>query len=262
MKKIMIPSILLVLSICMANLSFAHCDTRNGPVVKAAKEAIRTNNVKLVLIWVQEKDESQIKSVFAKTMAIRKTSKEVQEVADEYFFETVVRLHRMGEGESYTGLTDEAPEASVLLAEQAIERKSADSISNDLTALVQQGLDKHLLAALKSYYYDPNNIKAGREYVASYIRFVYYVDGLYKASENEMTEHVKHEDKTGLALTGVASSEQLKRPGWMETQFYLLLISALILMALLMIIVLILDKNLRYKNPRHDFHNGMAQHLA
>ena len=35
---------------------------------------------------------------------VRKTGKEARDLADEWFFETVVRLHREGEGAPYTGL--------------------------------------------------------------------------------------------------------------------------------------------------------------
>ena len=36
---------------------FAHCDGLDGPVVKAAGEALETGNVNLVLIWVKKDDE-------------------------------------------------------------------------------------------------------------------------------------------------------------------------------------------------------------
>jgi len=79
----------------------AHCDTMDGPVVKAAKEALNKNDVNLVLIWVKPDSEAEVKAVFEKSMAARKKGKEVKELADQYFFETVVRLHRTGEGETY-----------------------------------------------------------------------------------------------------------------------------------------------------------------
>jgi hypothetical protein len=33
--------------------AMAHCDSLDGPVVKAAQAALRTRNVNLILIWVQ-----------------------------------------------------------------------------------------------------------------------------------------------------------------------------------------------------------------
>jgi hypothetical protein len=261
MKNIIISSVMLLFFTCVDNLSFVHCDSRNGPVVKAAMESLRLNNVKLVLIWVQEKDESLVKSAFAKTMAIRKISKEVQELSDEYFFETIVRLHRTGEGESYTGLKDEVAEPAVLLAEKAIERKSVDSLLNELTALMQQGLDQHLLVAGITSFYDPGNIKAGREYVANYLKFIEYVKGLYDASDSKNTEYKEPEQKHN-QVNALTSDGQLNTPGWGNNQFGILLISMVILVALLVTIVLALDKILLHKNRHHHFTNGIAQHLA
>lgn len=40
-----------------------------------------------VLIWVQKKDEAEIKMAFEKTMAMRRLSPEAREFADMYFFE-------------------------------------------------------------------------------------------------------------------------------------------------------------------------------
>jgi len=77
----------------------------DGPVIKAAKQALETGDVNPVLIWVLKKDETEIRNAFQKTLAVRKLSPEAKELADMYFFETLVRIHRAGEGEPYTGLT-------------------------------------------------------------------------------------------------------------------------------------------------------------
>jgi len=76
----------------------------DGPVVKAAQRALASADVNPVLIWVQSKDEGEVRDAFAKTIAVRKLNPDAQELADLYFFETVVRIHRAGEGEPYTGL--------------------------------------------------------------------------------------------------------------------------------------------------------------
>ena len=86
------------------NRGFAHCDGLDGPVVKVAQKALETGNVNLVLIWVQKKDEGEVKKAFQKTLAVRKLNPQAKELADMYFFETLVRIHRAGEGEPYTGL--------------------------------------------------------------------------------------------------------------------------------------------------------------
>ena len=92
-------------------LASAHCDTLDGPVVKTAAKALETGKVAPVLAWVKAEDEAAIKTAFAETLAVRKLGPAAKELADRYFFETAVRLHRAGEGASYTGLVegDEVP---------------------------------------------------------------------------------------------------------------------------------------------------------
>ena len=45
-------------------LVLPHCDSMDGPVVKAAIKALESGDVKLVLVWVQSKDEKEIKKAF------------------------------------------------------------------------------------------------------------------------------------------------------------------------------------------------------
>ena len=83
---------------------YAHCDGMDGPVVKAAQAALAKGDVNLVLIWVRKNDETEIRQAFERTVNVRKLSPEAKELADTYFFETLVRIHRAGEGAPYTGL--------------------------------------------------------------------------------------------------------------------------------------------------------------
>src|SRR4030066_2345176 len=97
-------AILFTLALLGPNNLFAHCDGMDGPVITAAKQALETADINLVLIWVSKKDETEIRKAFQKTLAVRKLNPEAKELADMYFFETLVRIHRAGEGEPYTGL--------------------------------------------------------------------------------------------------------------------------------------------------------------
>jgi hypothetical protein len=63
---------LLTMSLIEPNRGFAHCDGLDGPVVQAAQQALETNNVNLVLIWVAKADEPEISEAFQKTIAVRK----------------------------------------------------------------------------------------------------------------------------------------------------------------------------------------------
>ena len=78
---------------------FAHCDTLDGPVVKTAKTALEKGEVTPILKWVKKENETEIRDLFKKTLTVRSKGKEAQELADMYFLETLVRLHRAGEGD-------------------------------------------------------------------------------------------------------------------------------------------------------------------
>lgn len=78
-------------------------------MVKAAQKALQTNNVNLVLIWVQKVREPELKAVFQQTLAVRKLSPESKALADRHLFETLVRLHR--EGEAHRTRVSSRPDA-------------------------------------------------------------------------------------------------------------------------------------------------------
>ncbi|HOW98687.1 MAG TPA: DUF6448 family protein [Kiritimatiellia bacterium] len=103
-----------------ANLARAHCDTMKGPVIPEAKAALGKGDVTPVLKWIKEGDEAEIKEAFAKALLVRAKGPEAQELADKSFLETLVRLHRAGEGAPYAGLKDEAVAPIVAMADKAV----------------------------------------------------------------------------------------------------------------------------------------------
>ena len=62
--------------------ALAHCDGLDGPVVKAAQRALETRNPALVLIWVQEQDEPEIRKAFEQTLAVRALSSQASGLTD------------------------------------------------------------------------------------------------------------------------------------------------------------------------------------
>jgi len=97
-------AVTVVLLVASPENASAHCDTLNGPVVTAARVALQRGDVTPVLKWVKSTEEREVRDAFRRTMAVRGASAEARDLADLYFFETLVRLHRQGEGEPYTGL--------------------------------------------------------------------------------------------------------------------------------------------------------------
>ena len=145
-------------------------------MVKAAQKALTAGNVNLVLIWVQKGDEAELRSAFEQTMNVRKLSGEAKALADRYFFETVVRLHRAGEGAPYTGLKlagrDLGP--AIPPADKALEDGSAEPLFKLLLGAVQTRVGKQFNATLGKKKFDPNDLEAGRAYVKAYVEFVHY----------------------------------------------------------------------------------------
>lgn len=81
-RMIVLP---ILISLAAPGAAYAHCDTMDGPVVKAAQKALATGNVKLVLLWVRPEDEPEIRSAFDKTLQTRDQSPQVREQVDRYF---------------------------------------------------------------------------------------------------------------------------------------------------------------------------------
>ena len=128
----------------------AHCDGLDGPVVKAAQNALTESNVNLVLIWVQKDDEAEIKHAFEKTLAVRKLNAEARELADLYFFETLVRIHRAGEGAPYTGLKPAGRDLgpAIPAGDKALETGNLDPVVKLLSEKMERGLREHFKEAV------------------------------------------------------------------------------------------------------------------
>lgn len=172
--------LMLVLSVVLLApaVALAHCDGMDGPVVKAAQKAFETGNVNLALIWVQRKDEPEIRAAFQKAVAVRRLSSEARELADMYFFETLVRVHRAGEGESYTGLKPAGRDLGMAIpaADRAIETGSLEPLLKLVPASARAGIRERFDAAIARKKYHKDDVEAGREYVKVYVEFIHYVE--------------------------------------------------------------------------------------
>jgi hypothetical protein len=169
-----------VISIIIPGLAGAHCDTLAGPVVLTAKAALEKGDVTPLLKWVREKDEKEIKEAFNRTLKVRKLNADAQELADMYFFETLVRIHRAGEGAPYTGLKPgEDIDKAVALADQALESGSVDKLAEVLPNAMAKGIRERFQRAAETKKHADESIAAGREFVEAYVIFTHYVEGLH-----------------------------------------------------------------------------------
>ena len=167
----------------VTNPAYAHCDTLDGPVVTSARKALDSGNANLVLMWVQKRDEPEIRTAFQKASAVRKAGGEARELADRYFFETLVRVHRQGEGAPYTGLKSGKVEPPVAAADKAIETGKLEGVVKLISERTHKGLEKNFHNLMSKRKYKPDDVAAGRAYASAYVEYVHYVERLYDAAE-------------------------------------------------------------------------------
>lgn len=158
-----------------------HCDSMDGPVVAAARKALEAKNVNLILPYVPKEGEAEVIRVFEKAIQLRNDGAVAREVADLYFFETVVRIHRAGEGAPYTGLKpaglDEGP--VIPIAEKAIESGSPDELVNLLCAVVREEVVHKFARMMHLKEHADKSVDDAREYVEAMLGLQVWSHKLY-----------------------------------------------------------------------------------
>ena len=205
MKKTSIFTLLTILAVLFAfvlfgsDKVFAHCDGMDGPVITAAKKALEAGDVNLVLIWVQKKDEAEIKKTFQKTLAVRKLNPEAKELADMYFFETLVRIHRAGEGAPYTGLKSAGRDLgpAIPASDKAIVDGKIESVIKLLTDKIRDGINEYFKGAMAKKNFKKDDVEAGRKYIEAYVIFIHYVEGLYETAKEAAHGHYPEHGESG-----------------------------------------------------------------
>jgi hypothetical protein len=154
--------------------------------VAAARRALDAGDVDRVLPFVPEQGEAEVRGVFQSTLRVRELNNDAREVADRLFFETVVRVHRAGEGAPYTGLKPAGLSFGpvIPLAESAVETGSAEPVMNFLSDELEGQLRRRLdevsrLAAGKG-----RSVRDARRYVEAMLGFEVYCHRLFKALQS------------------------------------------------------------------------------
>jgi len=188
--KITLAVLPLVVVVLGPGNASAHCDTIDGPVVKVARRALETGKVEPVLAWVQPKDEAEIRAAFSKALTVRKLGREARDLADRYFFETLVRVHRAGEGAPYSGLkpAGSVQDPALAAADRSIQTGRLEPVTRLLTDAVKAGLSRRF-ARLRTLKAPGADVARGRGWVAAYVAYVHYVVGVHQAAGGKVVEH-------------------------------------------------------------------------
>ena len=160
-----------------------HCDALDGPVVRAARRALDAGLVHLVLPYVPETAEDEVRAAFALALPVRQLGDQAREVADRLVFETVVRLHRAGEGAPYAGLKpaglDVGP--AIPLAEAAITTGSATEVVGFLTGVLEHERTERLDEVRRLAAAQDRSVADARTFVSAMLGYQVYCHHLLLA---------------------------------------------------------------------------------
>lgn len=198
MKKIILfECLLLMLMIGSLGMSkvYAHCDTLEGPVIKEAMAALESGDITPALKWIAKEHEAEVRTSFDKALKERAQGLEAKEKADMEFFETLVRIHREGEGALFEGIkpAGTALEPEIIAADYAIETGSVDSLVEEISKSVASGIRQRFNRVIETKKHMDESVEAGREYVAAYVEFMHYVEGVHKTASGIPGHHFEAE---------------------------------------------------------------------
>lgn len=190
MARLFLLPMLTGVGLSIATLAQAHCDAIGGLVTTAALRALEINNVNAILPYVAASAEAELTEAFNQARTVRSGGPDAKALADRYFMEAAVRLHRAGEGASYTGLkpagTDFGP--VIPAAEQALASGKVESLLEILSREIEHGVRErfeHASAGGKAK--EPGSaadVPAARERVREELGFIGYVEGIYLAAKS------------------------------------------------------------------------------
>ena len=171
----------LVLSLAAPRPAQAHCDSERGPVAAAAHQALENGNLKLILPYVPPEAETELTAAFKQALEVRRAGGSAKELADRYFIETAIRLHRAGEGAPYNGVNDETTPKAILVADKAMTTGSLDETYKMLDQQIKKGIEEKYEAVVKARTEaeELRTVEAHRERVEAELTFEKYIYELF-----------------------------------------------------------------------------------
>ena len=163
----------------------APCDSYDGPVIQDALKALEQNKVELVYKWISEPQEAEISTLFRKTYKYKKKDQEIYQLLEKHFLETLVRLHREGEGAPYTGLKPAGSTKQIIaLTDKALFEKDLpgllERLNTHISKVIQEKYDK--VAAL--WEVKDESSEKGRAYVAAYVDYTHTIEAIHAPLEH------------------------------------------------------------------------------
>jgi Family of unknown function (DUF6448) len=170
-----------------------HRDSLDGPVVTAARDALANDDVDLILPFVKKDGEPEVRAAFDLAVKARSQGPEARQVADRFFFETVVRVHRAGEGAPF-GLKPAGLDVGPVIpvAEEAIASGSPVGLIDFLTAAVRTEVRARFDGMVDAKKRSSGDVDDERQYVEAMLGLEVWSHKLYgavKAAPHSSHEH-------------------------------------------------------------------------
>jgi len=174
----------------------AHCDSLDGSVAKAVQKALETGNINPVLAYAPAAAEAEIRAAFEKSRKVRSLGADARVLADQALMETVIRLHRAGEGAAYTGLKPAGADYGPVIpaAEHAVETGDLTKLKAVLVEQIEHVLRERLahVRELQKAPLEPKtaaDVPHARERVSAELGFVTFAETLRQAALGKGAEH-------------------------------------------------------------------------
>ena len=157
----------------------AHCDTMDGPAVKDAIRAMDTGNVNYALKWVQPKYEAEVSRAFRMSMKVKDINADTKNLAEQYFFEILLRDHRAGEGVAFDGVKPHGwpVDERVKAADQSIALGDLEPLKGLVEPDKWPELQRRFQKVMSLKDFDVNRVEEGREYIEAYVQFFKFAEG-------------------------------------------------------------------------------------
>ncbi len=187
-QRVVLLLSVILLSFASPQIASAHCDSYDGPVIKDALKALEQQNVELVLKWVEPKYDEIITDKFNQTLKLTGSNKEVNKILETHFLETLVRLHREGEGASFTGLKPvNSMTPMVEMADNSLDKNDIDYVINKVNNHLGEVLRERFTKAMELSKSKDNSVKQGRAYVEAYVEYTHTLEALEHIMHGEMS---------------------------------------------------------------------------
>ena len=184
----------LALVILRPRRASAHCDTMDGPTAQDGLTALETGEIAHALKWIAPAGEAELREIFDRAREARTLGATAREVADRWFLENLVRIHRAGEGAGYTGLKPSGVpvDEKVAAADRCIEEGDLRALAGLVPAERWDELERRFTRVLERQAYDVTDVDAGRDYIDAYVSFFKYAEGHDHEDHHAAHAHAGH----------------------------------------------------------------------